>query len=117
MRRIYTPPTITSKQPPNSTVLQNSSIPLLVNSSSTLRSSLSHKDSLRQYITQQIVIKPIRGRELFIRSIRRITEQIRDKKDPLKNDRQFFLTFEEAISIFNELTFMKCVLLKKKLLD
>ena len=56
-------------------------------------------------------------RELFVRSIRRVLEHIRHKKQRAKDDQHLFATFEEAISIFTELTFMKCVLLKKRLLD
>ena len=62
-------------------------------------------------------MKPIRGRELFVRSIRRTIEQIRDRKQRAQNDQDIFSTVEEAIGIFNDLTFMKSVLLKKKLLD
>ncbi|CAF0948549.1 unnamed protein product [Rotaria sp. Silwood1] len=116
MRQVYTPPTLTPRQPPVVTNLLNSSITSSKNSLTPLR--LSYRpDSFRHFISQQAIIKPIRGRELFIRSIRRIIEQIRDKKQRIKNDQQLFSTYEEAISIFNDLTFMKCVLLKKKLLD
>jgi hypothetical protein len=117
MRRFYTPPTLTPRPSPDSTTLQNSSTTLLKNTSTPLRSSLYRPDSFRQYVSRQSIPKPIRGRELFLRSIRRIIEQIRVKKQRLQNDQQLFSTFEEAISIFTELTFMKCVLLKKKLLD
>jgi len=116
MRRLYVPPSVTSHQSSSSTSLQNSST-TLTNSSTQLRSSLYRPDSFRQYISRQTILKPIRGRDLFIRSIRRIIEQIHAKKQRAKNDQQLFSTYEEAISIFNELTFMKCVLLKKKLLD
>jgi hypothetical protein len=116
MRRLYVPPPVTSHQSSGSTSLQNSST-TLTNSSTQLRSSLYRPDSFRQYISRQTILKPIRGRDLFIRSIRRIIEQIHAKKQRAKNDQQLFSTYEEAISIFNELTFMKCVLLKKKLLD
>ncbi|CAF4885695.1 unnamed protein product [Rotaria sp. Silwood1] len=116
MRQVYTPPTLTPRQPPVVTNLLNSSITSPKNSLTPLR--LSYRpDSFRHFISQQAIIKPIRGRDLFIRSIRRIIEQIRDKKQRIKNDQQLFSTYEEAISIFNDLTFMKCVLLKKKLLD
>jgi hypothetical protein len=114
MRRLYTPPTLTSH---NSTTLQNSSVPTLTNTSTSLRSSLSRPASFLQFISRHTSLKPLRGRELFIRAIRRIIEQIRKKKQRATTDQQLFSTFEEAISIFNELTFMKCVLLKKKLLD
>jgi len=117
MRRLYAPPILTPRQSPDSTILQNSSPTGLINSSIILKSSLYRPDSFREYISRQTISKPIRGRELFIRSIRRIIEQIRDKKQRIQNDQQLFSTFEETISIFNELTFMKCVLLKKRLLD
>ncbi len=114
MRRVYAPPTLTPRPSPDS----KKSTTVLVNNSPILqKSSLYRPDSFRDYISRQSIPKPIRGRELFIRSIRRIIEQIRNKKERTKNDQQLFSTFEEAISIFNELTFMKCVLLKKKLLD
>ena len=116
MRRVYTPPTLTPRQSPVVT-LQNSSSTLLKNSLTPPRSSLYRPESFRQYISRQAVIKPIGGRELFIRSIRRIIDQIRNKKQRAQEDQQLFSTFEDAIAIFNELTFMKCVLLKKKLLD
>jgi hypothetical protein len=87
------------------------------NSPISQKSSSYRPDSFREYISRQAVAKPIRGRELFIRSIRRTIEQIRDRKQRANNDQQLFSTFEEAISIFNDLTFVKCMLLKKKLLD
>ena len=114
MRRVYAPPVITPRPSPDSQKTTH----ILVNNSPINQKSLSSRhDSFRQYISRQVVAKPIRGRELFIRSIRRVIEQIRDRKDRAKNDQQLFATFEEAINIFNELTFMKCVLLKKKLSD
>ncbi|CAF2466390.1 unnamed protein product [Rotaria sp. Silwood2] len=117
MRQIYAPPTLAPKQPPVVTNLLNSSITSPNNSIMPMR--LSYRpNSFRHYISQQpIIIKPIRGRELFIRSIRRIIEQIREKKQRMQNDQQLFSTYKEAINIFHDLTFMKCVLLKKKLLD
>jgi hypothetical protein len=117
MRRVYTPPTLKPRSSPVVTTLQNSATTPLKNSLPPSKSSLYRPDSFRQYINRQTIIKPIRGRELFIRAIRRIIEQIRVKKQRAKNDQQLFSTLEEAISIFNDLTFMKCVLLKKKLLD
>ncbi|CAF0749120.1 unnamed protein product [Rotaria sordida] len=116
MRQIYTSPTLAPHQPTVLTNLLNSSITSSKNSIIPPRLSF-HPDSFRHYISQQIILKPIRGRELFIRSIRRIIEQIRDKNQRTKNDQQLFSTYEEAINIFNDLTFMKCILFKKKLLD
>lgn len=116
MRRLYAPPTIGSRRPAESKQLENTSLTNLSNSS-PLRSMTYRPESFRDYIQRQTQTKPIRGRELFIRSIRRIIEQIRDKKQRLRDDQQLFSTYEEAINIFNDLTFMKCVLLKKKLLD
>jgi hypothetical protein len=115
--RIYTPPTLTPRQSPVVTTLQNSSISPLRNSFTTPRTSLYRPDAYREFITRQTVQKAIRGRELFVRSIHRVIEQIRKKKERAKNDQQLFSTFEDAISIFSDLTFMKSVLLKKKLLD
>ncbi|CAF0774445.1 unnamed protein product [Adineta steineri] len=118
MRRVYIPPALSPKPALNTTTLLNSSItPSTKTSLAPPRSSIYRPDSFREYIQRQTVIKPVRGRELFIRSARRIIEQSRDKKQRLTNDQQKFSTYEEAISIFNDLTFMKCVLLKKKLSD
>jgi hypothetical protein len=116
MRRLYTPTIITPQQSPDSTSLKNSFTTPLGNSLAPPRSSY-RPDSFRQYLNQQTIIKPVRGRELFNRAIHRIIEQLRDKKQRITNDQQLFSTFEDAISIFNDLTFMKSVLLKKKLLD
>ena len=117
MRRLYAPPVLTPKQSPESTKPQDSPTNVLKNTSTPLRSSLFRPDSFRLYLNRQGPVKPVRGRELFVRSIHRIIEQIRAKKQRSKTDQNLFSTFEEAISIFGELTFMKCVLLKKKLLD
>ena len=62
-------------------------------------------------------MKPVRGRELFVRSVRRTIEQIRDRKQRARHDQDLLSTVDEAIGIFNDLTFMKSILLKKKLLD
>ncbi|CAF3576102.1 unnamed protein product [Rotaria socialis] len=116
MRQIYNPPAVASRQPPVSNTLLNSSMSPSRNSILPPRSSY-RPDSFGRYLNQQAFVKPIRGRALFSRSIHRIIEQIRDKKQRMKNDQQVFSTYEEAISIFSDLTFMKCVVLKKKLLD
>lgn len=117
MRKVYVAPSVRPKQEPVSTTLLNSSATSSTNSNSFLRTSFYHPYSYRQYVSPQPIVKKIQGRELFIRSIRRIIEQIRDKKQRLLNDQQFLSNYEEAINLFNDLTFMKCVLLKKKLLD
>lgn len=117
MRRIYVLPTVKPKEPETSKTLLNTSTTSSTKPSLVSPGSFFHRDTFQQYLNQQALVKPIRGRELFIRSIHRIIEQIRDKKQRLKNDQQLFSTYEEAIGVFNDLTFMKCVLLKKKLLD
>ena len=114
MRRVYVPPALTPRPSPES---KNSSVVTLLNSFTPVKPSSYRPDSFRDYLAQQIVPKPIRGRELFVRSIRRILENIREKKQRTKYDQQIFATYEDAINIFQDLTFMKCVLLKKKLLD
>ncbi|CAF1967434.1 unnamed protein product [Rotaria magnacalcarata] len=116
MRQIYNPPTVASKKPQASNTLLNSSMSPSRNSILPPKSSY-RPDSFSRYLNQQAFVNPIRGRALFSRSIHRIIEQIRDKKQRMKNDQQLFSTYEDAISIFSDLTFMKCVLLKKKLLD
>lgn len=114
MRKVYVAPTLTPRPSPDA---KNSTTAALLNSFTPIKPSSYRPESFRQYVAQQNVPKPIRGRELFIRSIRRILENIREKKQRAKQDQQIFATYEEAINIFQELNFMKCVLLKKKLLD
>lgn len=114
MRRVYVPPPLTPRPSPDA---KNSPVATLLNSFTPIKPSSFRPESFRQYIAQHNVPKPIRGRELFIRSIRRILENIREKKQRAKHDQQILSTFEEAINIFKDLNFMKCVLLKKKLLD
>lgn len=118
MSRLYVPPSIKPSTSPNRNVLLNSSTNFLQNSSlAPARQSFYHPDSYRQYITRHTIAKKIRGSELFVRSIRRVIENIREINKRKLNDQQLFSTYEEAINVFQELTFMKCVILKKKLLD
>ena len=113
--RLYTPPTLTTRPSPVTvtTTLHNSSRTSLT----PPRVSINNSNSFRQYISRAALVKPIRGKELFARAIRRIIGQIHDKKQRANSEQQIFSTLEETMSIFQELTFMKCMQLKKRLLD
>lgn len=115
--RLYTPTTLTPRPSAVISTLQNSTVNPVRTSLAPTRVSISNSTSFRQYISRAALVKPIRGKELFVRSIRRIIEQIHDKKQRTNNDQQIFSTLEETMSIFQELTFMKCMQLKKRLLD
>ena len=69
--------------------------------------------SYQQYLSRAVLIPPIRGKELFIRSVRRVMEQIRAKK----KESLTFTNIEDAVVIFYDLSLAKCTALKKKLLD
>lgn len=111
--RLYNPPTLNPRPPAVTTKLENS----LKATNSLSKTSIKQTSSYRQYISRAAVIKPIRGRELFIRSIRRVLEQIRTQKELKLKQTIDFSDFQQAISIFDDLTFMKCLQLKKQLVD
>ncbi|CAF1232895.1 unnamed protein product [Adineta ricciae] len=120
MRRVYSPPMLTPRSSPVAAVnlLNSSLVPMQKTSlAPPTQSSIFRTDSFRQYISRQAVHKAIRGRELFKRAIRRIIEQIHAKKQRLIEEEQLIATYDEALAIFSDMTFMKCVSLKKKLLD
>jgi hypothetical protein len=115
--RIYTPPKFNVRPSPVTSELQNSSFnPSKVNYLSSA-TSITNSNSFRQYISRTAAAKPIRGRELFVRSIHRIIEKIRTKKQNNIDETLFVSTLDDAIGIFHDLSFMKCMQLKKKLLD
>lgn len=114
MRRIYVAPPVKPRPSPDS---KNSSNSAQVKNSPPVKLSSNRPNFFRAQLTQQFIHKPIRGRELFVRSIRRVLENIHEKKQRAKHDQQVFATYEDAINIFQDLTFMKIVLLRKKLLD
>lgn len=110
--RLYKAPIVTARAtPPVQSRLENS---MVTTNLVPIRTSMNNNfQSFRQYLNRANLIRPIRGKELFIRSIRRIIEQIQQRKKESAN----FATIEEAIAIFTELTFVKCMQLKKQLLD
>lgn len=109
--RIYKSPELTPRTtPPRQTKLENSTTKTSLAPS---RTSMNNFQSYRQYITRANLIRPVRGKELFIRSVRRVIEQVQKKKKQSVD----FTTVEDAMAIFNDLSFVKCMQLKKQLLD
>lgn len=98
------------------TTLLNSSPIGLTAEGPLSRTSIQHTQSFRKIFSRASAARPIRGKELFIRSARRIVEQIRSNREK-SNNLNTLASYEDAIKIFDDLTFFKCIQLKKRLTD